>query len=134
MKSLLGKTILGLKVSEDASTLHFDTDKGHVTYLTDGDCCSETWFADITGVSALLGGTVVDVEEVENMTAYNVNDGRGRQEEDQAYGWKIKTNKGYADIVYRNSINGYYGGSLVGVVINEAKIATLKPIIDDWSS
>lgn len=111
MKELIGKKISGLRINEDQSILVFDTDQGTVGYETYGDCCSESWFADITGVSAMLGGTVQTVEEV-SMDGYNVEDGRTRQEYDEAYGYKLTTDKGYADIVFRNSSNGYYGGSI----------------------
>ena len=111
MKELIGKKITGLRINEDQSVLVFDTDQGAVGYEVDGDCCSESWFADITGVSAMLGGTVQTVDEV-SMEGYNVEDGRCRQECDDAYGYKLTTEKGYADIVFRNSSNGYYGGSI----------------------
>lgn len=111
MKELIGKKITGLRINEDQSVLVFDTDQGAVGYVTYGDCCSETWFADITGVSALLGGTVQTADEI-GMEGYSVDDGRTRQEYDEAYGYKLTTDKGYADIVFRNSSNGYYGGSI----------------------
>jgi hypothetical protein len=129
MKELIGKKVNALLVNSDQSILVFDTDGGDVVYRTDGDCCSETWFADITGVQALVGGTVADAEEVE-MAA--VEDGRTRQEYDQFYGVKIKTDKGYADIVYRNSSNGYYGGSIDHVSMDRPDDMTA--ITDDWSA
>src|SRR6185312_2099912 len=106
MKELIGKRINNISVSEGEEYICFDTDHGQIVYQTYGDCCSETWFADITGVSALLGGVVTSVDMVD---MDSVDDGRGRQEFDSFYGVKILTNKGYADIVYRNSSNGYYG-------------------------
>jgi hypothetical protein len=130
MNELIGKTVASLRVSADQSILTFDHPDGTSTsYLTDGDCCSETWFADITGVNALLGGKVVEVAEIDLPT---VVDGRGRQDEDQFYGVKLRTEKGVADIVYRNSSNGYYGGSIgpfAGELPND-----MKTITDDWSA
>lgn len=111
MKKLIGKKINGISINGDQSILSFDTDQGRVNYIAYGYCCSDSWFSDITGMSALIGGTVASAKMV-SMNGYNVDDGRCRQEEDTAYGWKLTTNKGYADIVFRNSSNGYYGGSL----------------------
>jgi len=129
MNKLIGKKINGISINDDQSILSFDTDRGQVNYVADGDCCSESWFADITGVSALIGGTVATVEEV-SMDGYNVEDGRGRQNKDEAYGYKLITDKGYADIVFRNSSNGYYGGNLK--YYKKALPAGMTAIEDDW--
>ena len=130
MKELIGKKINGLYVNADQSLLVFDTDDGDVAYRAWGDCCSETWFADIVGVPALLGGVVASAEDVEMVA---VEDGRTRQECDQFYGVKIKTDKGYADIVYRNSSNGYYGGDIDYVDIG-GRPDDLTAITDDWQA
>jgi hypothetical protein len=129
MKELIGKKIAGLRINADQSVLVFDTDQGVIAYDAWGDCCSETWFADITGVSALLGGIVQTADEV-SMDGYNVEDGRTRQEYDEAYGVKLTTDKGYADIVFRNSSNGYYGGS-IGLLKRELPEG-MTAIEDDW--
>jgi len=128
MNELIGKTVTGLRVNEDQSVLAFDHPDGTSTaYVTDGDCCSETWFADITGVPALLGGKVL---EVENVDLPSVDDGRTRQEEDQFYGVKLRTDKGMVDIVYRNSSNGYYGG---GIGPHKGALPDgMTQIVDDW--
>lgn len=130
MKELVGRIITGIRVAPDQSELLFDTDKGPVKYSTEADCCSESWFADITGVHAIIGAQVRQAEEVENMAHYNVEDGRTRQEYDSAYGWKLTTDKGHADIVFRNSSNGYYGGWMNKASDTKAKGFT--PITDDW--
>lgn len=129
MKELIGKTIMGLRVSGDESVLVFDHLGGIISYMTDSDCCSLTWFADITGVAALIGGMVL---EVETMNPPTVDDGRTRQESDIFYGVKLRTNKGYVDIVYRNSSNGYYGGK---IQLNTNELPkNLTMISDDWSA
>lgn len=112
MKQLIGTKIEKIELSKDGQYyLQFTTDKGIRLFGTEGDCCSESWFADIIGTNNLLGATVAAVEEVE-MPNYNTEDGRCRQEVDSVYGYKLTTSKGYADIIFRNSSNGYYGGSL----------------------
>jgi len=129
MKKLIGKKINGISINDDQSILSFDTDHGQVNYLAYGDCCSESWFADITGVSAMLGGSVQTAEEI-GMEGYDVKDGRTRQEYDEAYGYKLTTDKGYADIVFRNSSNGYYGGNLEDY--KKALPDGMTAITDDW--
>lgn len=134
MKELIGKTITGLRISEGEEILSFDTKDGCTfVYRAYGDCCSETWFADITGVSALIGGTVASADFVDMDGTYNVDDGRGRQDYDQAYGVKIMTDRGHADIIYRNSSNGYYGGD-IELVSERYSDECSTQITDDWTA
>lgn len=130
IKELVGKKIIRLQVDAiDQKFIIFETDMGNVCWGTYADCCSETWFADITGVSALIGGTVMNVEEME---VYGKKDGRCRQEVDSFYGIKITTDKGYVDIVFRNSSNGYYGGNLIRA--NPIHGEPLFQITSDWQA
>lgn len=131
MKELIGKKVTGLRINDDQAILAFDTDQGVVAYETWASCCSETWFADITGVNALLGGTVREATYV-NMDDYNVDDGRCRQYLDEAYGVKLTTDKGYADIVFRNSSNGYYSGAIRLMKGELPKV--MIAITDDWQA
>ena len=109
MKELIGKKIISMLVNEDESLLVFETNGGLVAYEAVGDCCSTTWFADITGIGNAIGQTVRDVEDVE-LPDYNVDDGRCRDMEDVVYCYRIRTDGGVMDVVFRNSSNGYYGG------------------------
>jgi hypothetical protein len=131
MTALVGKKTSRISINDDQSVLAFDTDAGIVAFAVFGDCCSESWFADIVGVPALIGGTVSAAEEI-SMDGYNVDDGRGRQEEDAAYGYKITTDKGICDIVFRNSSNGYYGGWLSGY--SESLPEKMTEITEDWKA
>lgn len=106
---LIGKTIQGIGVSDDQHWLRFETPRECIYYEAIGDCCSESWFADITGVEALLGAQVMQVEEVD---IENTQPERTRQEYDCIYGLKITTNRGYGEVIFRNSSNGYYSGWL----------------------
>ena len=129
--SLLGKRIAAIEVSDGEGYLRFQTDAGEVVWEAEGDCCSESWFADIIGTSALIGGTVSEVVELEMPKPV---DDRTRQEEDEAYGFRISTEKGSATIAFRNSSNGYYGGSLnvVGGAPEDRVFRSLSA--DDWSA
>lgn len=110
MKELVGQKILKMFIDKDSQEyMAFRTESRDFIYFVEGDCCSESWFADVISIDALLGHTVFSIDEV---SMGEIEDDRGRQECDKAYGYKFKTTGGYADIVFRNSSNGYYGGSL----------------------
>lgn len=134
MEALVGKTISAIRVEAGENRLAFLTTGGDViAYEAAGDCCSESWFADITGVDALILGTVAKAEMIDMPEP---TDGRTRQEYDSAYGIKLTTEKGIADIVFRNSSNGYYGGWITrdDNVTTVTDVASWKPILDDWSA
>lgn len=124
MKELIGHKVLHIHVNEDQSIIRFTDDEGSaIHYYAEGDCCSESWFADILMSSNFFNVTVTEVIEIEvpDWVQHLANsDGRGRQEEDSVYGYQIKTerassgyyiNSQWCDIIFRNSSNGYYGGS-----------------------
>lgn len=131
MKELIGRKISSLWINNDQSVLVFGTDSGVVGYETDSECCSKTWFADILGVGAMLGGTVACVEEV-SMGGYNVNNGRCRDGYDKVYGYKLFTDKGCATIVFRNSSNGCYGGWIT--LLRGGMPQGLSSITEDWQA
>ena len=133
MRELLGRTVRGLYIDDDESYLLFDTPSGTVAYRTFADCCSDTWFADILGVRGLLGRRVSRVVQLDlsSLTAAE-GDGRTRQEVDEVYGWRLCTDVGTCEIIFRNSSNGYYGGNL-GPVLRGEPIRGER-ITEDWSS
>lgn len=134
IENLIGFRVVGLSVSEGEDTLCIHGEAQHALIVTDADCCSQTWFADITGVENLIGHTIQSFEWIEMPESYNVDDGRGRQKTDEAYGIKITTEAGYCDIVYRNSSNGYYGGSASIAWRDGTATDGMKPITEDWSA
>ena len=115
MKELTGKNIKQMFVNEDQSLLKFTVDDGEefLIYEAVGDCCSETWFADIIFGWKFFGSKITDVVELEVPEWLNnlfSRDGRGRQEYDQVYGFQLKASDSHCDVIFRNSSNGYYGG------------------------
>ena len=84
-------------------------------------------------MDTLIGQVVTGVRD-NPLTNYGVDDGRRRQEVDEAYGYTLTTSKGYCDIIFRNPSNGYYGG---GIDKGEVMI-TLPPhmmrITDDYKA
>lgn len=116
LDDMVGRRVAELWMSPGEEALAFVFDDGSsMLWSTTADCCSETWFADIVGPEALGMGPIALVESVDmDAIGYNVADGRSRQSEDSAYGYKITTfGGGVCDIVLRNSSNGYYGGKMV---------------------
>lgn len=145
MSGLVGRTIEAIYVGDDV--LCIDTDRGALGWRTEADCCSETWFADIIGTDTLIGGKVMSVADGTPPPDYNVEDGRGRQECDDAYSVYIETDRGVGIVIYRNSSNGYYGGSLrvmptgeveqggFGGLSRAVKLPEgLWPVLSDWSA
>jgi hypothetical protein len=120
MKELIGKTVKQMLVNENQHILKFVlSDDTAMYYEAEGDCCSETWFADIIfnvqhgwkqGLFPLTVENVEDIEVPGWVESLLTNDGRGRQDYDQVYGEKLVVSGGTVDIIYRNSSNGYYGG------------------------
>lgn len=102
---LIGKTIQQVLIDEEKYVLVFKTNDGDYIYATYGDCCNDVWFNHIDGVDALIGGTVIDVDQSSWEEAEATRDYC-----DEIAFWTIKTNKGYSKIEVRNSHNGYYGG------------------------
>ncbi len=131
LKDLVGRRVDGLSVGDAETVLAFATDGGPIAFHAEGDCCSTSWFADITGVSCLLGNVVRSVEEHE-LTGYHVDDGRTRHESDAANGFTVATDKGRCDVVFRCSSNGYYGGWMERY--EGALPADMREIRDDWQA
>ena len=113
-EALVGKKIIKIEIADDkeAFRIYVEGDSEPILFATDGDCCSHTWIEHFEGIAYLIGGTVVNVEDVDS----------GADDEDSEedkygnvirfYGWKVTTDKGHAMLDYRNESNGYYGGSL----------------------
>lgn len=107
---LIGKTVTAILLERhEQRWIRFCTTEGELDFFCEGDCCSESWIGDLIGVDNLLGTPIVEIVEKE-MDDYDTDDGRGRQEYDEAYGFTFTTAKGHFDLVFRCSSNGYYGG------------------------
>lgn len=119
LEMLIGRKIEKIFMNEDF--LKFETDLGKpIAFTVYGDCCSHSYFHDFIGVEKLLkGGRVTSVESVEleesdSKVKVNRHDG---DECVRCYGYRIvvedeKFGELTAVFSFRNSSNGYYGGSL----------------------
>jgi hypothetical protein len=122
---LIGKVVTAVFLTDDGSAIKFEVEGGEpIVAHAEGDCCSHSWIENVQGVEQLLDSRVVSVEDIEmpeptaeptvkGESSEFVHNRYGHYEEQMAYyGCKITTEKGFATIDYRNSSNGYYGGSL----------------------
>lgn len=128
---LIGRTVFALFVDNVAHTLYFVTECGAYAFEVEGDCCSESWYADILGFDALKGSKIIGVRA---LSIDCPEDGRTRQESDSAYGVELRTLRGRVTIAYRCSSNGYYGGWMRDGNELEELPRGLKEITDDWSA
>ncbi len=109
---LVGKTILDMKIANDQGALLFVTDAGDCVVRADGDCCSHTWIEDVELPALGFPAKVLSVSDLD-MPDGSPTKTEHYEEEMSYYGCKIVTDRGEIIIAYRNSSNGYYGGSLV---------------------
>ncbi|MGU3653607.1 hypothetical protein ACNHQB_19430 [Mycolicibacterium sp. A43C] len=99
--------------------LKFETDHGNIAFQVYGDCCSHCYFHDFVGVEKLLRGNpvvsvkAISLEREDSKIKVNRND----SEEIECYCYEIVTeDPQFGEVTsvfsFRNSSNGYYGGSL----------------------
>lgn len=125
------KKVSAIYVRPGEDALAFVTPDGTFAFETEGDCCSETWFADINNPQALLSGGFGYIYKIEDFELPDPEDGRSRQESDQVMGVRLTTHAGVCEILYRNSSNGHYGGSISRVFVPES-IEGWVAVTEDW--
>ena len=111
--SFKGKKVTGLFVSGCDHYMKIEIENtDSVIFVTDEDCCSETWFADVLDADEFVGGILGEnpLEPTEGFG--DPEDGRCRQDEDAIYGFNLISNKGMCKVAFRCSSNGYYGGDM----------------------
>lgn len=109
-KCLDDKTIIGVELSEDKEAIRFLIEGGDpIVAKCDADCCSHTWIEHVE-LPAL--GFPAKVLSAASLDLPGSQDDHPDHDCLQVYGLKITTDKGELIIDYRNSSNGYYGGSL----------------------
>lgn len=110
---LIGKTLASVAVNEGQDEIRFVTDAG-VTYLMyhSQDCCESVYVESIVGDLQDLIGTPILKAEV-SISDQNPPDAKPETIEYQdSFTWtfyKLATIKGYVDIRWYGSSNGYYG-------------------------
>lgn len=107
-RNMVGALLLSLSWDEDTITV--TTDRGTFTGLTYGDCCSTTWIEHVEDSRMAGDALITFADDVGAMDSDRPDP--EWTECVKYYGFKIETDKGTILIDYRNSSNGYYGGSL----------------------
>ena len=143
--SIIGEEITGVEVvsfkydywevDRDAILVLHTSDASH-WFICEGDSCSETWISDIFGFSKLKG-KLLQVQEIKltKSEVYSLEDGRARQKEDKIYGYRFITELGTSVVAFRNSSNGYYGGSLekyIPYTSNQVKYIHQTMVVDEF--
>ena len=107
---LQDRIITGVEIASDNKAMRFVIDDAEpIVAKADGDCCSSSWIEHVELPAAGFPAKVLAVDEIQ-LPGSNDND--GEHECLAVYGLKITTDKGEIVVDYRNSSNGYYGGSL----------------------
>jgi hypothetical protein len=105
-KTLFGKKLIGVNLEPGNEQLCLLTEDGQNIWLrVEAERCSETWIEHIT--EPKYPATILSVEEKDLGSAPAT-----KQEYDKKYSTILATDQGNLEIEFRNSSNGYYGGSL----------------------
>jgi hypothetical protein len=121
-ESLLGQTLIKINATEDS--IRFYTQDHVYVLMHDQDCCEKVYIESIIGdLNDLIGSPILLAEEVSNwwgasnnakvMYALMPNDPLPNS--DESYTWtfyKLATVKGYVDIRWYGTSNGYYSESV----------------------
>lgn len=120
---LAGRKLVGVEVINDKTVLAFRFEDGDVFYDCTGDCCSSSWIEHIELPNDIAGAEIVSVgeppvidatdDDAKNPKIEGASEYDPREHEClQVYQTVFGTTKGEIAVEYRNSSNGYYGGSL----------------------
>jgi len=109
---LLGKTLSSIKGSKGDDEMVFTTSEGRMFKLYhDQDCCENVQIEDVIGdLQDLIGSPILLAEEVVNPEGVPVLDNEYDSSTWTFY--KLATVKGYVDIRWFGTSNGYYSESV----------------------
>lgn len=107
LETLVGHAVSGVFATAEGRFLRFDCEDGPHYFEAVGDCCSQSWVAEVLG-SVAGQGNVESVEEID-LPALDP------ESEHKIYSFYIKARSyGGCTVIFRNDSNGYYGGYLEG--------------------
>jgi hypothetical protein len=118
-KTLLGKTLTSARVLND-EVVYFNTDSEEFRLFHWQDCCEGVYVESVVGdLQDLIGEPLLVAEQVESLplTPEQLTLQEGRD----SYTWtfyKLATRKGYVDIRWFGSSNGYYSESVTFEQVN----------------
>ncbi len=134
INKMLNRKISSVILAPNKATITFAFQDGHAqSFAVEGDCCSHSWIEHLETPNDLIGAELtgfdensMDATSDENEnpmieSSYEDHEGKiiktssNEYECLQVYTTIFHTNKGDIVLEYRNSSNGYYGGSLVAI-------------------
>ena len=102
---LVGRILCRAEADGEMLTLYL-SDANYVQFYHEQDCCENVYIEDIVGdLNDLVGEPILVAEEVSNYNAEPLYEG------EESYTWtfyKFATRKGYVDVRWYGSSNGYY--------------------------
>lgn len=112
-ESLVGKTLVSVENVNDEE-LRFTTVEGEVYILYhEQDCCESVYIEDIVGnLDDLVGTPILKADEAHS---HDAEPGQDVSSWNESFTWtfyKLATVKGYVDIRWFGSSNGYYSESV----------------------
>ena len=106
---LIGRTLYKAEQNGDELILYL-SNTNYVRFYHSQDCCESVYIEDICGdLNDLVGAPLLVAEEVSDY------DADPRYEGEESYTWtfyKFATRKGYVDVRWYGSSNGYYSESV----------------------
>ena len=109
-EKLLNRKIVEVRNLNDGMAFEIEFEDGIQRFEVYADCCSSSWIEHLDVPSNVKGSTLLSIDE-QTIS----NDSHPEYDCLQVYETRFRTNKGDIVLEYRNSSNGYYGGSLVMV-------------------
>jgi len=102
---LVGRVLCRAEATDEELTLYL-SDTNYVRFFHYQDCCETVYIEDICGdLNDLVGEPLLIAEEVSNYEADK------KEQYDESYTWtfyKFATRKGYVDVRWYGTSNGYY--------------------------
>lgn len=123
---LVGKTLASVEVAPDNDEIRFVTDKGeHYMMYHTQDCCESVSIESIVGdLQDLIGSPILKAEE--SKSDKNPSDANPETIEwQESFTWtfyKLATIKGYVDIRWYGSSNGYYSEAVEFALIPKEEL------------
>ena len=108
---LVGRILCRVESDNDELRLYL-TDTNYVRFYHEQDCCEAVYIESIVGdLEDLVGSEILMAEDSENLFDQIKNFGKEEDESDESFTWtfyKFATRKGYVDVRWYGTSNGYY--------------------------
>ena len=114
---LLGRTLYKAEANDEELTLYL-SETNFVRFYHQQDCCESVYIEDICGdLNDLVGSPLLEAEEVSNY--------EGEDKGAESYTWtfyKFATQKGFVNVRWYGSSNGYYSEGVSVEVVDTTAV------------